>query len=99
MKLDITKTNIKYNNYSGFTIQDSLPESYQGRPRLLETFNPSYAFKSNVKTKTMPSEIELQNFTSEAFLNQKPSKQSSHDNRRLLIAAVFHFVHPEEKYS
>ena len=48
MKLDITKRNIKYNNYSGFTIRDSVPGSYQGRPQLLETFKPSYAL-SKVK--------------------------------------------------
>ena len=30
------------------TIRDSVPESYQGRPQLLETFNPSNAL-SNVK--------------------------------------------------
>ena len=48
MKLDITKTNIKYKNYSGFTIRDSVSESYQGRPQLLETFKPSYAL-SKVK--------------------------------------------------
>ena len=37
-QLDITKTNIKYNNYSGIPFEDSVPESYQGRPQLLETF-------------------------------------------------------------
>ena len=41
MNLDITKTNIKY-------IRDSVPERYQGRPPLLETFKPSYAL-SKVK--------------------------------------------------
>ena len=45
MKLDITK-NIKYNNYSGF--RDSVPESYQGKPQLLETFKASYTL-SKVK--------------------------------------------------
>ena len=45
-KLDITKTNIKYNNYSG--LRDSVPKSCQGRPQLLETFKPSYAL-SKVK--------------------------------------------------
>ena len=40
----------------------------------------------------MPSE-------SDAFLNQKPNKQTSHwiTLRSLLIAAVFPFVHPVEK--
>ena len=52
MKLHITKTN-------RLTIRDSVPENYQGRPQLLETFTPSYALS---KTKTMPSEIGLPNF-------------------------------------
>ena len=37
--------------------------------------------------------------TSDAFLNQKPNKQPTMDNRRLLLVAVFHFVHPVEKDS
>ena len=37
----------------------------------------------------MPSE-------SDAFLNQKPNKQTM-DNRGLFIAAVFNFVYPVEK--
>ena len=32
----------------GLTIRDSVPESYQGRLQLLETFKPSYAL-SKVK--------------------------------------------------
>ena len=31
------------------------------------------------KTKTMPSEIGLSALTSDAFLNQKPNKQTSHE--------------------
>ena len=43
MKLDITKTNIKYNNYSGlpFEIQ-FLKDVKEGHNYLLETFKPSY---------------------------------------------------------
>ena len=51
-KLDITKTNIKYNNYSG--LRDSGPKSCQGRPQLLETFKPSYAL-SKAKNENSPS--------------------------------------------
>ena len=40
--------------------------------------------------KTMQSE-------SDAFLNQKPNKQTSHEKQKTLIAAVFHYVHPVEK--
>ena len=50
MKLDITKTNIKYNNYSGlpFEIQflKAIKEGHS--PQLLETFRPCYAL-SKVK--------------------------------------------------
>ena len=41
-------------------------------------------------------------FTSGTFLNQKRNKQISHElhvYKRILIAAVFHFVHPVEKDS
>ena len=38
--------------------------------------------------------------TSDAFLNQKPNKQTiAMKNRRLLIAAAFYLVHPVEKDS
>ena len=45
------------------------------------------------KKKTMPSEVGFPTLTSDASLNQKTI------NNRLLIAAVFHFVHPVEKDS
>ena len=35
--------------------------------------------------------------TSDVLLNQKPIKQTSHDNRRLLIAAEFHFLYTQKK--
>ena len=57
--------------------------------------------KQGEKTKTMPSEIGFPSLTSDAFRNQKPNKQTSNEysNRGLLIAAVFHFVHPVGKDS
>ena len=48
MKLDIKKTNIKYNNYSGLPFEMPASESYEVRPESLETFEPSYA-SSKVK--------------------------------------------------
>ena len=36
-------------------------------------------------------------FTSGVFLNQKFNKKPAMNNKRLLLAAVFHFVHPVEK--
>ena len=35
--------------------------------------------------------------TSDVFLNQKPNKQSTMNNRRLFVAAEFHLVHSVEK--
>ena len=37
--------------------------------------------------------------TSGAFLNQKPMYKPATNNLRILLAAVFHFVHPVEKDS
>ena len=48
MKLDITKANIKYNNYSGLPFEIQFPDRHQGRPQMLETFKPPYAL-SKVK--------------------------------------------------
>ena len=49
----------------------------------------------------MPSEIELPNFDKRRISQPKtyPVNKPAINNRRLLIAAVFHFVHPEEKDS
>ena len=45
----------------------------------------------------MASEIGFATLTSDVFLNQKP--KLAMNNRRLLIAAEYHFVHPVEKGS
>ena len=47
----------------------------------------------------MPSEIGLPNFDKPRISPPKtyPVNKSAMNNRRFLIAAVFHFVHPEEK--
>ena len=58
------------------------PERYQVRPVSLQTLQPSYA-SSKVKNKN------------DAIKN--PIKKLAMNNRRLLIAAEFHFVHPVEK--
>ena len=45
------KPNIKYNNYSGLhASRDAAPGSHQVRPESLETFQPSYAYSSKVKS-------------------------------------------------
>ena len=50
--------------------------------------------------KTMPSEIGFpMTFTTGAFVNIKRNKQTSHELRTILLAAVFHFVHQVENDS
>ena len=39
----------------------------------------------------MPAEIGFPTLTNEAFVNQKPNKQTM-NNRRLLIGGVFHYI-------
>ena len=60
----------------------------QNRLRLLNRY-PS----SKVKNENNA----IRNWISDAFLNQKPNNKPAMNNRRLLIAAVFHFLHPVEK--
>ena len=76
------------------TIQDAAPERYQVRPESLETFKPSYA-SSKVKN----DNNAIQNSQATYFSTKNPINKPAMNNRRLLIAAVFHFVHPVEKDS
>ena len=51
-------------------------------------------------SKSDPSEIGFPlTLTSGAFLNQKTNKQPAMNNLKILLAAVFHLVHPVEKDS
>ena len=47
----------------------------------------------------MPSKMGFPTLTSDGSLDQKTNKQTTMNNRRLPIAAVFHFVRPVEKDS
>ena len=47
----------------------------------------------------MPSKMGFPTLTSDGSLDQKTNKQTNMNNRRLPIAAEFHFVHPVEKDS
>ena len=62
MKLDIKKTNIKYNNYSGlpFEIQPLKAIKTVG-PESLESFQPSYS-SSKVKNKNDAILNQISNF-------------------------------------
>ena len=55
---------------------------------------------SKLQRKTMPPKIEFPTLTSDVFLNQiNPINKLAMNNRRLLIAAEFQFVHSVEKDS
>ena len=74
-------------------------ESYQGRPQLLETFKPSYAL-SKVKNENDAIRNRITEFWQAThFSTKNPINKPAMNNRRLLIEAVFHFVHPVEKGS
>ena len=63
----------------------------------MRLFNP-ITHQARCKTKTMPSEIGFpMTLTSGAFLNQNPINKPARNNKRILKAAVIHFLHPMEK--
>ena len=59
--LDITKTNIKYNNYSGLPFEIKFLKHIKEGHSCLRLLNPLTCW-ARWKTKTMPSEIGLPNF-------------------------------------
>ena len=80
-------------------IRDASPESYQVRPESLEAFEPSYA-SSKVKKENDAIRNRISDFAKATYFSTKhPINKPAMNNRRLLIAAVFHFVHPVEKDS
>ena len=93
MKLDI-KNKHQIQQLLRLTTRDAAPERYQLRPVSLQTLQPSYAL-SKMKTKTMQSENRIFDFDS----TKNPINKLAMNNRRLLIAAEFHYVHPVEKES
>ena len=95
MKLDITKTNIKYNNYSGLPFEIQFLKDIKEGHSCLRLLSP-LRIEQGEKRKRCNPKSDNRILTSDAFLNQRPNKQASY-NRRLLTAAVFHFVHPVEK--
>ena len=65
----------------------------------LETFKPSYAL-SKVKNENDAIQIGLHNFLQAThFSTKNPINKPAMNNRRILIAALFQFVHPVEKDS
>ena len=80
MKLDITKTNIKYNNYSGLPFEIQFLKAIKEGHSCSETFKPSYRrIKQSEKRKRCHPKSDYRILTSDALLNQKPNKQTSHE--------------------
>ena len=71
MKLDIKKTNIKYNNYSGLPFEMQLLNGYRVRPESLETFETSYASSKVKNEKDAIRNIRFPTLASDTSLNQK----------------------------
>ena len=69
-------------------------ENSQVTPESLETFEPSYA---SSKVKNENDAIRNAFPTLRSNTSQPKIKKQTMNNRRLLIAAVFHFVCPVEK--
>ena len=92
------KANIKCNNYQGLPV-----ESHQGRPESLETFQPSL-IRIRPKMKwSVKAYFEKDDFRwllqAAHFSTKNPINKPAMNNRRILMAAVIHFVHPVEKDS
>ena len=73
--------------------------NYQVRPEPLQTFQPSYA-SSKVKNENDAIRNRISDFARATYFSTKnPVNKLAMSNRRLLIAAEFHFVHSVEKGS
>ena len=96
MKLDIRK-NHKQNNYSALPFEIQFLKAIKEGHSCLSLFKPSYAL-SKVKNENDAIQKRITEFWQAThFSTKNPVNKSAMNNRRLLIAAVFHFVHPEEK--
>ena len=80
-------------------IRDASPESYQVRPESLEAFEPSYASSKVKKGKRCHPKSDFGLRQATHLSTKKTINKLTMNNTRLLIAAVFHFVHPVEKES
>ena len=80
------------------TIRDAAPESYEVTPVSLENFEPSLIARRKTKNDAIGNRIS----DFDKRRNSQPKKtinKLAMNNRKLLIAAVFHFVHPVGKDS
>ena len=80
MKLDITKTNIKYNNYSRLPFEIRFLKAIMEGHSCLRLLSPLILrIKQGGKRKRCNPKSDYRILTSDAFLNQKPNKQTSHE--------------------
>ena len=91
------KNNIKCNNYSGLPL-DAAPERYQGRPYRLGLCN-SLTHQARWKRKRCHSKSDFRLWQATYFSTKNLINKLAMNNKRLLIAAEFHFAHPVEKDS
>ena len=80
MKLDITKTNIKYNNYSGLPFEIQFLKDIKEGHSCWRLLNP-LTHEQGEKRKRCHPKSDYRILTSDAFLNQKPNKQTSHESQ------------------
>ena len=78
MKLDITKTNIRYNNYSGLPFEIQFLKDIKEGHSCLRLLNSSYV-SSKVKNENDAIRNQISDFDKRRILNQKLNKQTSHE--------------------
>ena len=94
MKLDIKKQTS--NKIITQAYHSRCTENYQVRPESLQTFQPSYA-SSKVKNENDAIRNRISDFAKATYFSTKnPRSKLATNNRGVLIAAEFHFVHSVE---
>ena len=98
MKLDIKKhTYTVYNNYSGLPFEMQLLKAIKKGQNRLRDF--SSRIQQGEKRKRCHPKSDFQLWQAAHFSTKNSINKPAMNKRRLLIAAVFHFMHPVEKYS
>ena len=90
MKLDITKTNIKHNNCSGLPFEIQFLKDIKEGHSCLRLLNP-LRHQARWKRKRCHLKSDYPILTSDAFLNQKHNKQTSHGKQKTLDSSCISF--------
>ena len=81
-------------------MRDAAPESYEVTPESPTNFEPSLIrIKQGEKRKRCHLKSDFRLCQATHLSTKKTINKLAMNNRKLLIAAVFHFVHPVEKDS